>query len=200
MTTLYIVRHGETEWNVEGKLQGHSDSPLTQNGILQAQKLAQELRHINFDQVFTSDLLRAKRTAEIIALEKQLAIQTTKALREQYWGKYEGMKSSEYFQLFNQWKKMTREERHTFKLSEDMENHEEVVSRLIIFLREIAVAYSGKTILTVTHGGIMLRLLIHLGYWAYDTKERLGNTAYIKLESDGVDFFIKEVKGVKKRV
>src|SRR3990167_4625255 len=88
--TIYVVRHGESEWNVKGLIQGQSDSPLTQSGERQAFLLAKELKNIKFGAVFSSDLVRAKRTADMIALERSLAIQTSKALIERNFGKLEG--------------------------------------------------------------------------------------------------------------
>lgn len=80
--TFYIVRHGETLWNVKGLLQGIKDSALTPTGEKQARELAAELESVNFDVIFSSDLLRARRTAEIIALERKLAVKTSQLLRE----------------------------------------------------------------------------------------------------------------------
>lgn len=200
MTTIYIARHGETEWNVQGLMQGHMDSPLTENGRNQARELAEALRHIHFDAIFSSDLLRAKRTAEIIALEKELAIQTTKALRERNFGTFEGHSLAEYGKLFESVQKLSWKERINHKPSEDAESIEELLMRYITFLREIAVAYSGKTVLMVSHGGVMRNLLISLGYWESNHKEKFGNAGYMILESEGVDFFVKEVKGVVARI
>ena len=198
MNTIYVVRHGETEWNVKGLIQGQMDSPLTENGIKQAEQLSTELKDISFDEVFSSDLLRAKRTAEIITLERNLAIQAIKALREQSYGRYEGTSGEEFRKLFTRWKEMTDQERHTFKLADDVESNEEALIRFITFLREVAIGYREKTILMVTHGAIMRYFLIHLGYGTYDSIKRIHNTAYIKLETDGVDFFIKKVSEVIK--
>lgn len=198
LTTIYIVRHGETEWNVRRIIQGHSDSPLTKKGIAQAKALARRFKTLHFDAIFSSDLVRAKRTAEIIALEKRLAIETTRVLREQFFGKYEGAKRDDYYSLFEKWNEMTDRKRHRFKISEDVESNEEAVIRFITFLREIAVAYSGKTVLVVSHGAIMRYFLIHLGHMTYDDMLAFDNRGLLKLESDGVDFFIKEIKGLRK--
>jgi broad specificity phosphatase PhoE len=72
--TFYITRHGETVWNIQQRMQGQQDSPLTENGILQAKAAAEKLKKIHFDHAFSSDLLRARRTAEIIAADHDLAI------------------------------------------------------------------------------------------------------------------------------
>lgn len=72
--TLYIARHGQTEWNAKGILMGQKDSPLTDLGVQQACDLAKELANVHFDAIFSSDLLRAQRTAQIVKLERDLAI------------------------------------------------------------------------------------------------------------------------------
>lgn len=204
LTTIYIVRHGETEWNKTGLLQGHADSPLTTLGKEQAELIAKELRRVRFDEVFASDLLRAKRTAEIIALEFKLTVKTTQALREQHFGSFAGKPHHEYNQavqrLLKQYKRVTQKQLSRLKVTPDAESQEEAISRFITFLREASVGFSGKTILVVTHGGVMRHLLIHLGFGTHETLPYgiLSNTACVKLESDGVDFFVKETKGINK--
>jgi len=206
LTTIYIVRHGETEWNLKEIMQGHVDSPLTAKGHEQAMSLAIKLREIKFDAIFSSDLARAQKTAEYIAIEKKLAIITTRALRERCYGKYDGRPRHYFFDDFRRYLKkrgeLSEEERFKFKLHKSVESDFEGASRFIISLREIAVGYPGKTVLVVTHGGIMRCFLIKLGYVSY--KEIpvgamfISNGAYIKIESDGVDFFIKETIGITK--
>ena len=199
--TFYIVRHGQTEWNAKGKLQGHQDSPLTKKGIKQAEIVQDELKHIQFNGAFSSDLLRAKKTAEIIALDRDIAIKTTQLLREGYFGRWEGKPYSifanELKQLLDEFLSLSNEQKFTYKFP-DIESDEEVVTRCLRFLRETAVAYPNKTLLVGTHGGVMLALLIHLGFGTYDslTHESVENTSYIVIDSDGVDFFIRKTKGI----
>ena len=73
--TLYIVRHGQTDWNVQKLLQGQQDSALTELGITQAKELQETLREIHFDGIFSSDLLRTKKTAEIMLVIKVMKIE-----------------------------------------------------------------------------------------------------------------------------
>jgi len=198
--TFYIVRHGETEWNTKGLLQGQGDSPLTSDGIKQIADLEKELASIHFDHVFSSDLMRAKQTAEILNIERKLAINTTHLLRERAFGKYEG-KTREEFQegnrnLIEKFEKLSKEQKWKFKYADDMESNEELITRLLVFLRETAVAYPGKTILVVSHGGALRVLLAHLGYELTKSKGLIGNGAYIKLLSDGSDFEVKEMKRI----
>ncbi|SRR5260221_344764 len=197
-TTLYVVRHGQSEWNEKGLVQGQTESPLTTLGEEQAKQLGKELRHIHFDKVFASDLTRARQTAELISLERQLEIETTKLLRERQFGHYEG-KPWEALRLLDEMQLTVEEDkRFSFKPHPDIESDEELVSRFITFLREVSVSYPGKTLLVVTHGGIIRALLLHLGLFTYKDTPRsaVSNTAYIQLESDGVDFFVKQTHGI----
>lgn len=197
---FYIVRHGETVWNIEGRMQGHRDSPLTEEGISQAKKLGQELANIHFDHVLSSDLLRAKRTAELITLEKKLAVNTTHLLRERTFGAYEGARREEFQKsnesLIAQYEKLSRDKKWKFKYADDIESNEELIGRLIPLLRETAVTYPGKTILIVTHGGVLRVLLRHLGKGAAERPGTIKNTAHVKLLGDGVEFEVVETQGI----
>ncbi|MDD5147241.1 MAG: histidine phosphatase family protein [Candidatus Daviesbacteria bacterium] len=194
--TLYLARHGQTDWNAQGITQGQADIPLNAEGIKQAQALRQILKEIKFEAVFSSDLIRAKKTAEIIALERGMAAETTHFLRERRYGKFDGKPQELMQEFYNKWERLSKKERLSYKPYENYETDEEIIGRYITFLREVAVLYLGKTVLIVSHGGVMRVLLNHLSEKIYFTNS-ISNTAFIKLESDGVDFFIKELKGIK---
>lgn len=191
--TIYIARHGQTQWNVKGKIQGHTDSPLTKEGISQARNLANELKNIKFDAAYSSDLLRAKKTAQIVALEHELIVKTKKALRERNFGSLEGQGKNGLAIL-----EELRKQKIPYE-TRNIESDEKMIERVILLLRELAVAYPGKTVLVVSHGGILRTLLVHLGFATYEKMNKLsiGNTSYIKIASDGVDFFIKETKRIE---
>lgn len=200
LTTIYITRHGETDWNKEHKIQGHTDVPLNEEGEKQANILRDELKDIKFDKVFSSDLIRAKRTAEILTLERDLEIETTNILREVNYGDFEGTHTRDFFDTFDKWKTLSEKERKKHKNYDKyikVEDWDDATARLIKFLREVSIGFNGKTLLVSTHGGLMHNLLIHLGFADPKKIKKVRNTAYIKLESDGVDFFIKETKGVE---
>jgi len=203
-TTFYIVRHGESEGNVNKILQGQMDFPLTKAGENQAKKRAHDLKDVTFDAVFASDLMRAHRTAEIIALEHDLTVMTTEALRERSFGKYEGMDPKQFTQeiqeIFSRWYMLTDAEWMKSRLDDTFETGEEMVSRMLTFLREIAVGYPGKTILSVCHGDLMRNLLIHLGWGTKDElrSHAISNTSYFVLKTDGSDFRIEKAKGITK--
>jgi len=203
--TLYLVRHGETEWNVEHITQGHKDSPLTEKGLLQAATTAQSLKDIKFDAIFSSDLGRAKRTAEIIKLDRDLAIETSELLRERWFGRLEGMPVKDRDELTKdlneKLQQLSEEEKWIFKFAPDTESDFELYGRFITKLREIAVASPNKTVLIVTHGGGIRTFLMKAGY---ATREELSagafqNAGYVKVLSDGIDFFIQEVNGLKQK-
>lgn len=204
LCTLYLVRHGETEWNVKGITQGQTNSSLTKKGKQQAQATANELKDIVFDTIFSSDLTRTQNTAEIIKLDREIIIQTSKLLRERSFGSFEGRHGDEFRETLKEKilerEKLSEEEGWSFRLAEDVETDEELVNRFLVQLREIAVAYSNKTVLVVSHGGPIRMFLSKIGY---KTKKELSsgtfkNGGYVKVNSDGINFLIKDVQGVVK--
>lgn len=197
LTTFYIVRHGQTDWNAQKIVQGHSNSLLNKVGEEQAAAAAAELRHVAFDGVFSSDLLRAKRTAEIIVAERDLAVKTTELIRERLYGVYEGKPSDELKKYYAKLDMLLEHERSDYRASRGIEGDQQIVSRFITFLRETSVVYPGKTILVVSHGGIMRLLLTHVAGIADKGRAlRIENTGYIKLQTDGADFFIRETRRI----
>lgn len=195
--TLYIVRHGQTDWNITKTIQGQLDIPLNQTGEAQAHELKSKLKTIHFDAIYSSDLVRATRTAEILNLEHKLTLETTKALRERSFGTYEGKpmgKDHAYLtKLLQEYKS------HPHIIESHVETNEQLLSRVIIFIRELSVAYGGKTVLLVSHGGLMRTLLIHLGFCTDKQFSPFGsikNLAYIKLSSDGSEIEVEETSGI----
>lgn len=91
MSTLYLIRHGETPWNVEGRYQGQFDPPLTERGRQQAQATAEHLSPLNFEAIYSSDLTRARQTAEALAERTGLTIQFDPRLREINQGEWQGV-------------------------------------------------------------------------------------------------------------
>ncbi len=91
MTTLYVIRHGETPWNVEGRYQGHLDPPLTPNGEAQAQATAEKLAPLEFEVIYSSDLARAHLTAQALADKIKLPIHRDPRLREINQGEWQGV-------------------------------------------------------------------------------------------------------------
>ena len=203
--TIYIVRHGETHHNKNEIMQGQVDSPLTENGQSQAKEREESLKHIHFDKLFSSDLGRTVQTSEILNTNRKLEINTTKLLREKHFGVYES-KPIKFFldenrELLEKFEQLSEDEKKYFKYHASQESDDEACSRMLTFLREIGATYIGKTILVVSHGSIMRALLRHLGFAKYGELPpgAIDNTGYIKLETDGVDFFVRETVGINKK-
>jgi len=189
---LYIVRHGQTDWNVQKLCQGQTDIPLNEKGKLQAKDLALKLVDVKFDRIYSSDLIRAKKTAEIINAERKLVIAMVSALRERLFGRFEGKHLKEMEKYLGKTLNLPKAKQQELKLT-DVENDEELIARFFTFLREISMVNQGKNILIVTHGGIIYRAFEHLGGKSpYFFEKPMKNTGYLILESDGVEFFIKE--------
>lgn len=209
MTTLYIVRHGQSLGNAkadEGSPLVYTElgSELSELGVQQAEKLAEEFRDIHFDAVYSSDFIRAKQTAEIVKAERKLEVTTKELLRERNVGKYRGRIENalreEFKELFAEYDAMPDSEKFNWKLGETWESTGEAVTRLITVLREIALAYPDKTVLIVCHSTLMRSFLVKLGYGTYEEipSGSIANTGYFIIESDGIEFFLKEVHGQTK--
>ena len=199
--TIYLVRHGQSHGNHPVDTYG-LDKELTDKGHQQAKEAAKNLKKIKFDAIFASPLIRAQQTAKYIAEEHKLAILTKEMLKERYHGVLEGRPTAEAKkEISEQIEKMYNTPYHEWKtipLAEGRETDEEVMSRFITALREIAVAYPGKTILTISHTSLMRTFLVHLGFKTYKelSDYAIKNTAFVKIKTDGIDFFIEEVSGV----
>ncbi len=141
MTTLLLVRHGETDWNAEGKLQGHTDRPLNEYGRRQARTLADRLAGESIDALYASDLSRARETAEILGEKLGLAVALDPDLREKNWGNWEGLTSDERL--------------HIAYEGETSEDHRERTLRAV---QRIVERHPGERIVVVTHGGSLRRL------------------------------------------
>ncbi len=198
LTTFYIVRHGESMGNLDFEMEraslkaGGAGTDLTTEGRKQSEEVAKKLRHVQFDAIFSSDLLRTKRTAEIIALERKLEITALEVLRERNFGKYVANTKELQDEMKPILEKLTDTEKMRYRHKPDMETQEEAAVRLLTFLRETALAYPGKTILVTNHGNTMRSLLIQLGFAKYNElpSRSILNTGYYVLQSDGVEFFL----------
>lgn len=154
MTTLLLARHGETDWNLERRVQGHSDRALNETGLAQAQALAAELAGEHLDAVYASDLARALDTARAIADARGLEVIPVPDLRERNFGTWEGLRDDEVLARFPQ--------AHTGPWG-DAETHEELAERTLAALRRIAAVHPEGRVLVVSHGGPLRAVLRHCG-------------------------------------
>lgn len=156
--TFYIVRHGQTNWNILGKTQGHGNSDLTESGENQAKQLAESLVSRNIDKVYTSDLGRAVQTAGIIGNKLGIEVEKTDGLREMGFGVWEGLLIKEiqkdYAETYNTW----RNEPHMVNIPGGETLHI-IKDRVDRFIQEINEKYTDKHIVLVTHS-ITLRVML----------------------------------------
>lgn len=151
MTVLLIVRHGETDWNAEGRWQGHADVPLNERGRAQAAALAEQLAGDDrVGIVYSSDLGRARETAEIAAVRLGLELVLDRDLREIDVGSREG----------RTWSEIDDEPPW------DGEPHAAHSERVVRALRRIAQTHPEERVLVVTHGGSVRRIHEHVGFEA----------------------------------
>lgn len=100
MTELWLVRHGQTDWNLANIVQGHSDIPLNDTGLTQARELAEKLAGTHFDALYCSDLIRARQTADILAESLNLEVVIEPRIREIRQGVWEGYSIPDILQMF----------------------------------------------------------------------------------------------------
>ena len=148
--TIYIVRHGQTEWNLLGKTQGHGNSDLTPKGIEQAELLADSMTKYPIDYIYSSDLGRAYQTAEIIGNKLNIEFDKTEALREMNFGTWEGRIIKDIIEEDPELYKMWRNEPHLAKIPQG-ETLSQIKKRTDAFIKEINEKYDGKHIVLVTH-------------------------------------------------
>ena len=148
--TIYIVRHGQTEWNLLGKTQWHGNSDLTPKGIEQAELLADSMTKYPIDYIYSSDLGRAYQTAEIIGNKLSIEVEKTEALREMNFGTWEGRIIKDIIEEDPELYKMWRNEPHLAKIPQG-ETLSQIKERTDAFIKEINEKYDGKHIVLVTH-------------------------------------------------
>jgi len=159
-TTIFLIRHGETDWNVQKRIQGQlGDSKLTDNGKEQANALKDELASIRFDAVYSSPLGRALETARIALPGADIRID--ESLTERFFGKLEGMTRKEVKEKYPELQK-AKEETGSTPYFEGSERLEDIGKRGMGFLEEVVNKNPGKTIAVFSHGGIMEAIMAGL--------------------------------------
>ncbi|MEQ1500473.1 MAG: histidine phosphatase family protein [Parcubacteria group bacterium] len=201
---VYLLRHGETEWNIKDITQGQSESLLAEVGIKQAEEAAEKLKKVDFHAIFSSDLYRALKTAEIVNSDRKLSIQTSPLLRERSYGIFEGQHASVFKNTLKDKLKerapLQGNEYLSFELAPFIETDERVVGRLIQKIQEITTTHPNKTVLVVTHGGCIKNFLVKIGYTGGKSlpEGSFKHGGYVKLQSDGVNFIVEEAEGIIK--
>lgn len=156
ITRFCLVRHGETDWNAERRLQGHTDIDLNARGFAQAEQMARAIKRINlaFDVLFTSDLQRAAKTAKAIEQLFSTSAITNAGLRERHLGALQGLTTDEAPQLEpDLWR--SHLSRNVTEELRGGESIQQFADRINTALEKIRKQYLGKTVLLVSHGGVL---------------------------------------------
>jgi len=190
LTTFYLIRHGETSWNVQHRWQGRHDVPLNPEGERQAEALARRLaaEAAGIDAIYTSDLSRAARTASIIGDALGLVPIPEPTLREIDVGEWTALGSDEIEQRYQGQLQVWRESGHTFRFPGG-ESVPEVRRRALQTFERIAQRHAGGTVAIVSHGVVLNTLLTELRGWDVaeawrDGRGRLANTGLAVVEWD----------------
>jgi alpha-ribazole phosphatase/probable phosphoglycerate mutase len=161
MGKVYIVRHGETEWNAQGRIQGHTDICLSDKGRQQASVLARRLSNVPFDVAYSSDMRRTQETAQIILGQSSIPLHTTTQLREYNKGVFEGLTVHEYRQRYP--------DLYRASLVNDLdfappggETIRQTSQRMAQFVKQLHKRHSNDTVLIVGHGGSLRSLVVAL--------------------------------------
>jgi uncharacterized phosphatase len=150
MTAILLARHGQTDWNRTGRYQGWADPPLNDTGRAQARELADQLRSTPFDAVYSSDLRRARETAEILAEPHGVPVIVEPGLREVNVGAWSGLTRAQVEARFPNGERPRGETR------------EQHTARVLAAAEEIARAHPGERLLLVSHGGTMRAIRRHV--------------------------------------
>ncbi|MDR2996555.1 MAG: histidine phosphatase family protein [Microbacterium sp.] len=183
MTLLTLVRHGQTDWNLEGRIQGSTDIPLNDTGRAQARDAASQLSGLRFDHVYASPLTRAQETASIIAEQLGLpAPVLTNGMREHEFGEAEGL-------LWEQYKERYPGSRDDIPGAETVQ---QLTTRALDSLARIdraarrRSAPRSESVLVCTHGGVIRALLEHTSGGALPAPgERIANGSVYTFAMDG---------------
>lgn len=154
VTTILAIRHGETNWNRESRIQGHTDIPLSNLGLAQAQRLGQALADEAIDAVYSSDLRRAWQTAEAVAAPRGLSLRAETGLRERGFGSFEGLTWSEIEIQYPEQSQRWRRREPDFA-AEGGERLQDFYQRAVSTVERLARAHAGQRIAVVAHGGVM---------------------------------------------
>ena len=147
---IYLVRHGETDWNNDGRFQGHVNIPLNEKGKIQAQEAYERLKAINFDLIYSSDLGRAAETARIINAYREIPIRYDQRLRERDAGKYSGLTLSEIAKIKGV--DLTISKYVSDDILEGIEPLSQLISRVTEFIDHLMNS-KFKRCLIIGHGG-----------------------------------------------
>ena len=178
MTNIYFLRHGETDWNVMGRIQGRTDIQLNDNGVRQAKESSEFLSNLNIDCIITSPLKRAKDTAEIVREKLNVELIEMEEFIELSFGDAEGMTLVERLELYPD---------HIYP---NQEEDESIKARFFKGLDTVHQKYNNKNVLIVSHGAFINAILYHYSNGEIGTgkiKLTNGGITSLKMSDDKVE-------------
>jgi len=182
-TEIILIRHGETEWNSQQRMQGHSNSDLSSVGQAQIQALGQWMKNVPFDLIYSSDSLRAKQTAEAITQFSGHELQFDQRLREKNLGVFEGLTSEEARERHPEVFRLFKTAGSKYVIDEG-ESTQQLQDRALEIVNEIRIKHPEERILLVTHGGFIRVVMKHSLGLSLETPTRflIRNTGVFRLE------------------
>ncbi|MGE6379417.1 histidine phosphatase family protein [Peribacillus muralis] len=181
ITKICLVRHGQTDWNAQGKLQGQTDIPLNEHGRIQARQCGEFLMKEDWDVIITSPLIRARETADIIAHYMDVPVIEKIEFIEKNFGAAEGLTTAKRKAIFED------------KAYPGQESEEVLTSRLMKGLQEIQEEYPEKKVILVAHGAVIhfiLRLMSNESIVSNDM--RLSNACFSTIRFEVDSWIIKD--------
>ena len=181
-TEIILIRHGETEWNSQKRMQGHSNSDLSSVGQAQIQALGQWMKNVHFDQIYSSDSLRAKQTAEAITQFSGHDLKIDLRLREKNLGVFEGLTSEEARERHPEVFRLFKTAGSKYVIDEG-ESTQQLQDRALEIVEEIRIKHPEERVLLVTHGGFIRVVMKHSLGLSLETPTRflIRNTGVFRL-------------------
>ena len=171
ITRISLVRHGETEWNVSGRWQGHADAPLTNHGQAQARALGERFADETFDACYTSDLGRAIHTSRLIGAPSALHFETDERLRERDLGIMQGLTTAEMLEQCPEAYESFRNKGPDYPIPEG-ESFRRFNERCVNAIEDFSDRHMGQRLLVVTHGGVLGVIFRHVIGLSLDSPRR----------------------------
>ena len=181
-TEIILIRHGETEWNSQQRMQGHSNSDLSSVGQAQIQALGQWMKIVPFDHIYSSDSLRAKQTAEAITQFSGHKLKIDLRLREKNLGVFEGLTSEEARERHPEVFRLFKTAGSKYVIDEG-ESTQQLQDRALEIVDEIRIKHLEERVLLVTHGGFIRVVMKHSLGLSLETPTRflIRNTGVFRL-------------------
>ncbi len=181
-TEIILIRHGETEWNSQQRMQGHSNSDLSSVGQAQIQALGQWMKNVPFDHIYSSDSLRAKQTAEAITQFSGHELKIDLRLREKNLGVFEGLTSEEARERHPEVFRLFKTAGSKYVIDEG-ESTQQLQDRALEIVDEIRIKHLEERVLLVTHGGFIRVVMKHSLGLSLETPTRflIRNTGVFRL-------------------